>query len=118
VPRKMAIALTLVLLALVAWVVLVESNSFSIVINGQPVTGPFKGTVGVAGLIAAVVAGSCAAVILLFVFAGIWVVLLGGILLGGLAFAWAAFPFLLPVLIPLAILWLFVAIARVSKKVT
>ena len=75
--KKLAVALTVVLLALVAWALLLESNSFSIVVNGQPVTGPLKGTIGAAGVVAALIAG----------FAG-------------------------PLLVPLAILWLFVAIAE------
>lgn len=55
--KKLAIALTVVLLALVAWALLLESNSFSIVVNGQPVTGPLKGAIGSAGLVAALISG-------------------------------------------------------------
>ena len=110
--KKLAIVLTVVLLALVAWVLLFESNSFSIVVNGQPVTGPLKGAIGAAGLVAALIAGFCAAIILLFVFAGIGIIVLGCVVFFGMILALIAFPFLLPLLIPLAILWLFVAIAR------
>jgi len=111
-PKKLAIALTVVLLALAAWVLLIQSNSFSIVVNGQPVTGPLKGGIGAAGFVAALVAGFCVAVILLFVFAGIGIIVLGCIVFVGMILALIAFPFLLPLLIPLFILWLFVAIAR------
>ena len=113
-PKKMAIVLVAVLVALVAWALLVESNSFSIVVNGQPVTGPLKGEIGAAGFIVALIAGLCAAIILLFVFAGIGVLILGFFVFGGLLVAWTAFPFLLPLIVPLAVLWLFVAIARKS----
>jgi len=116
VSKRLAIALTVILLALVAWAILVESNAFSIVINGQPVTGPLKGEIGVAGVVAALIAGLCAAIILLFVFAGIGIVVLGCIVFGGLIFAWATFPYFLPMLVPLAIVWLFVAISRRSSS--
>jgi len=111
-PKRLAIAVTVLLLALVAWALLVESNSFSIVINGREVTGPLEGEIGVAGLVTALIAGFCVAIILLFVFAGIGVIILGCLVFGGLILALTAFPFLLPLLIPLAILWLFVAISR------
>jgi hypothetical protein len=110
--KKLAIALTVVLLALVAWVLAFESNSFSIVVDGQPVTGPLKGAIGAAGMVAALIASFCASIILLFVFAGIGIFVLGGVVFLGMILALIAFPFLLPLLIPLAILWLFVAIAR------
>lgn len=110
--KKLAIMLTVILLALIAWALLFESNSFSIVVNGQPVTGPLKGAIGAAGLVAALIAGFCAAILLLFVFAGIGIIVLGCIVFLGMVLALIAFPFLLPLLIPLAILWLFVAIAR------
>jgi hypothetical protein len=110
--EKLAIALTIVLLTLVAWVLLFESNSFSIVVDGQPVTGPFKGAIGAGGLVAGLVASFCAAIILLFVFAGTGIIVLGCIVFVGLILVLVAFPFLLPLLIPLAIVWLFVAVVR------
>jgi hypothetical protein len=110
--KKLAMVLSVVLLALVAWGLLIGSNSFSIVVNGQPVIGPLNGGIGAAGLIAALIAGFCAAIALLFVFAGIGVIVLGGIVFVGMVLALVAFPFLLPLLIPLAILWLFVAVVR------
>ena len=105
-------ALIVILLAMAAWVLLIESNSFSIVVNGHPVTGPLKGEIGAAGIVVALIAGFCIATILLFVFAGIGIIVLGCFVLVGMILALIAFPFLLPLLIPLAILWLFVAIAR------
>ncbi|MGA7181627.1 MAG: hypothetical protein WBX11_18870 [Thiobacillaceae bacterium] len=110
--KKLAIVLTVVLLALIAWVLLFESNSFSILVNGQPVAGPLKGAIGAAGLVAALIACFCAAIILLFVFAGIGIFVLGFVVFFGMIAVWIEFPFLLPLLIPLAILWLFIAIAR------
>lgn len=110
--KKSAIALAVLMLAIVAWGLFLESNAVTIVVNGQPVTGPLKGVIGAGGLVVALIALFCAATLLVFVFAGIGVIVLGCLLLVGLILAWNAFPFLLPLLIPLAILWGFVAITR------
>ncbi len=109
--KKLAIALAVVMLAIVAWGLFLESSGVTIVINGQEVTGPLKGGIGAAGLVVAVIALFCAAILLVFVFAGIGVIVLGSVVFVGVIAAWLAFPFLLPLLIPLAILWGFIAIA-------
>jgi hypothetical protein len=100
------------MLVIVAWGLLLESNVVTIVINGQQVTGPLKDTVGVGGLVVALIALFCAATLLVFVFAGIGVIVLGCFVIVGIIMATLAFPFLLPLLIPLAILWGFIAITR------
>ncbi len=110
--RKTAVVLALVMLAVVAWGVFVEGGATHIVINGHELTGPFKGAVGAAGLIVAVVALFCAAIFLLFVVAGIGIFALGCVIAFGLVLAGLMFPHLLLVLVPLAIVWLFIAIAR------
>jgi len=112
--KKLAIVLTAILLVLAAWVLLAQSDSFSIVVNGRPVAGPLGGGIGAAGLIGALIAGLCAATILLFVLAGIGIVILGCFVLVGTILALSAFPFLLPLLLPLTIVWLFIAISRTS----
>jgi len=112
VAKKLAIALAVLMLAIVAWGLFLESNAVTIVINGQQVTGPLKGVIGAGGLVVALIALFCAAILLVFVFAGIGVIVLGFFLLVGMILAVLAFPFLLPLLIPLAILWGFVAITR------
>jgi predicted exporter len=100
------------MLVIVAWGLLLESNVVTIVINGQQVTGPLKDAVGVGGLVVALIALFCAATLLVFVFAGIGVIVLGCFVIVGIIVATLAFPFLLPLLIPLAILWGFIAITR------
>jgi hypothetical protein len=112
---KLAIALAVLMLVIVGWALFAESNAVTIVINGQEVTGPLKGAIGISGLVVALIALACAAILLAFVFAGIGVIVLGLVVLAGLVLAMLAFPFLLPVLIPLAIVWAFVAIVRRSK---
>jgi hypothetical protein len=50
------------------------------------------------------------------VFAGIGLILLGVLVLAGMVAAWYAFPVLLPLLIPLFLIWIFVAALRSSGK--
>ncbi len=108
----MAIVLALVMLAVVAWGVFVEGGATRIVINGHELTGPFKGAVGAAGMIVAAVALFCAAIFLVFVVAGVGIFVLGCFIALGLLLSGLMFPYLLLVLIPLAIVWGFIAIAR------
>ena len=110
--RKIALVFVVVLLAVVVWAVFFENNSMTIVINGQQVTGPLEGVIGVGGMIVALIAFFCAATLLMFVFAGVGVVVLGLLLLGGLILAASASPVLLVLTVPVAIVWLVVALSR------
>ena len=110
--KKLAIALALVMLAMVAWGVFGEGGATRIIINGEELTGPFKGAIGAAGLIVASVALFCAAIFLVFVVAEVGLFVLGCVIAVGLILSGLAFPYLLLVLIPLAIVWLFIATAR------
>jgi hypothetical protein len=110
--KKVAIVLAFVMLVIVAWGLFFEAGSIRIIINGQELIGPFKGTVGAAGLVIGLIALFCAAIFLLFVFAGIGIFILGGVIVVGLILAGFAFPLLLVLLLPLAIVWVFIAITR------
>lgn len=106
--RSIAIALVILLLALICWVAL-QSSDISIVVNGEKLAGPAKLAAEGWGVLVAAVALFCVAILLIFVFAGIGLIVLGVLVLGGLLAAWVAFPFMLPLLIPLLIVWVFVA---------
>lgn len=110
--RKAAILLAFAMLAIVAWALLFEAGSTRIIINGREFVGPLSGAIGAAGFIIGLTALFCAAIFLLFVFAGIGIFILGGVIVAGLIMAGFAFPFLLVLLLPLAIVWLFIAIIR------
>jgi hypothetical protein len=110
--RTTAIVLALIMLALVAWGLFFEAGSIKIIIDGQELTGPLKGTIGAAGLIVGLTALFCASIFLLFVFAGIGIYILGCVIVGGLIVAGFAFPFLLVLLLPLAVVWGFIALIR------
>lgn len=57
-----------------------------------------------------------AAILLVFLFAGVGLIALGALVLAGFLGLWITFPFLLPLLIPLLIVWLVVAAARGSRR--
>jgi len=110
--KKAAIALAIAMLIVVAWSLLFGAGSTKIIINGRELVGPLNGTIGAAGLIIGLIALFCAAIFLLFVFAGIGIFILGGVIVAGLVLTGFAFPFLLFLLLPLAIVWAFIAITR------
>ena len=51
----------------------------------------------------------------LFVFAGIGIIILGFVVFAGLILAGLSFPLLLVMLLPLAVVWLFIAITRKTE---
>jgi hypothetical protein len=110
--RSAALLLALAMLAIVIWGLFFEASSTTIIIDGHQLSGPLKGTIGVAGLIIGLIALFCAAIFLLFVFAGIGILILGGVIVAGLVLAATEFPFLLLVLLPLAVVWVFIAMTR------
>lgn len=114
--KKLAIALVVVLLALLAWG-LVASSNVTIVVNGEELRGAEKFLATGWGLLVAIVVLFCVATVLTFVLAGVGLIVLGVLLFAGLAGAAAVFPFLLPLLIPLFVVWAFVAFARRGKGV-
>jgi hypothetical protein len=112
--RKVALALVVLLFALLAWMAM-RSSGVTIMVNGRELAGPAKFAAEGWGMLVGIVGLFCAAILLTFVFAGIGLILLGAFVLAGLLLAWLAFPFLLPLLIPLVVVWLFVAAVRGRK---
>jgi hypothetical protein len=103
--KRFAIALVILLLGLLAWVVF-QSSDISIIVNGQKLVGPAKLATEGWGVLVAVVALFCVAILLAFVFAWVGLIVLGALVLAGLVAAWLTFPFLLPLLIPLSLVWI------------
>jgi len=102
------------MIVFLAWALFIGSDVISITINGREITGPFGAIIGVWGFILALVILFCVAILLAFVFAGVGLIVLGCLALVGLILAAIASPFLLPLLIPLFIVWIFCSIARKS----
>jgi len=113
--KKTVVVLVLLLAGLLAWGLL-QAGNISVTVNGLALAGPMKAALGVWGLIVAAVALFCVAILLAFVIAGVGLVVLGCLVLVGLILATVAFPFLLPLFLPLFIVWAFVAGIRHGKN--
>jgi len=117
--KKLAIVLAVLMVGFLGWVLLGASDSVSIAINGNQIDSPFGAVTGTWGVISAVVILFCAAILLVFVFFGLALIVLGCLVLAGSILATMAFPFLLPILIPLFVVWLFCCLVkspRIPKK--
>lgn len=110
--KKFAIVLAIFMVVLALWGLFFENNSTTIVINGQEVSGPLKGMMGVGGMAVALIALICLAILLALAFVGTGIIILGGMIVGGVIFMAFMFPFLLPLLIPLTLIWAFIALIR------
>ncbi|MHC4061798.1 MAG: hypothetical protein ACYSUC_04300 [Planctomycetota bacterium] len=113
--RKLALILAILMVAILAWALIVGTGGVSVTVNGQEIGGPLGVAISAWGLILAAVILFCVAILLAFVLAGVGLIVLGCFVLVGLILAAVAFPFLLPVLIPLFLVWLFCSIARRTK---
>jgi hypothetical protein len=112
--KNLAIVLVILLLGLLAWVLL-QSHDVAVIVNGQKLVGPAKLAAEGWGVLVAIVSLFCSAILLVFVFAGTGLIILGVLVFGGLVAASFAFPFMLPLLIPLFLVWIFVAAVRGSR---
>ena len=110
--KKAALILALLMVAFLIWMLVGPMHGMSVTINGHTITGPIGGLVGVWGVMVAGVVLFCVAMLLVFVFVGVGLVVVGTLALVGLILAAVALPFLLPLLVPLFIVWLFCCIVR------
>ena len=108
--KKLALVLAILMIILLGWSLLWPGAHVSLTINGHEITGPVGTAVGIWQVILATVILFCVAILLVFVFAGVGLVILGCLALVGFILAATLLPFMLPLLIPLLIVWLFCAI--------
>jgi hypothetical protein len=114
--KSIALVLVVAVLGMLAWVLLHSSHHVAVVVNGHPLVGPAKLAAEGWGLLVGIVALFCAAILLVFVFAGTALMVLGVLVPAGFVAALFVFPFLLPLLVPLFIVWIFVAAARKGSR--
>lgn len=108
--KNFAMVFAALLVALVLWGLFFENSNTVIVINGQQIEGPLKGILGAGGLVVALIALICLAILLALAFAGTGFIIIGCIIVAtGILMAFV-FPFLFPLLIPLALIWTFIAL--------
>ena len=113
--KNIAIILVVVVVGILAWVLL-HSSDIAVTVNGQKLVGPAKLAAEGWGVLVGIVSLFCTAILLIFVSAGTGLMVLGALVIAGFVAAWSAFPFLLPVLIPLFLVWIFVAVVRARRK--
>ena len=113
--KKLALILAVLMILLLAWSLLGPSAKVSITINGREITSPLGALTGLWQIILTTVILFCVAILLVFVFAGAGLVIMGCLALVGVILAAVLLPFLLPLLIPLYIDWLFCALLRQRK---
>ncbi len=108
---KKSVLLMILLLVLVCAVSLMSPN-VTVTVNGEELTGPLKGIVGAGGIVVVPIVLLCVGILLAFIFTGVGLIVLGCLVFACLVSFCATFPFLLPLLIPLFIVWIFCAWAR------
>lgn len=117
--RKIAPFIILFLVALIAWDMIVDTSAFHMDIDGDEFDGPLGALFGLLfgslGLIIGTVVALCVAALLVVVFAGVGVVLVGALALAASLGLLAVSPLLLPLLIPVAIVSFFVSRSRRNR---
>jgi hypothetical protein len=110
--KKLALVFVLLVIAFMVLALFGPADVVSITINGREIMWPLGAAVGIWRMILAVITLFCVAILLSFVFVGVGLVVMGCLALAGIILAAVALPFLLPLLIPLFIVWVFCSIVR------
>ncbi len=113
--KNLVIVLIIGIASIVVWGLLLDSDTVTVIIDGQQVHGPMGGIIGIGSSLVVVISLICAATLLVFFFAGFGLVVLGAFVFFGVIVAGFMFPFAFPVLVPLLIVWVFVALVQSRK---
>ncbi|MCA1858214.1 hypothetical protein LE190_20090 [Massilia oculi] len=117
--KKFAPYIILFLFALLLWGVATDADFMTLNIDGEEVGGPLGAFLGMifagGGMLIAAVVMLVVAIVLAVVFAGVGVILLGALFVAAAAVALAISPLLLPLLVPVAIIWFLVARSRKAR---
>jgi hypothetical protein len=108
--KKTATFVIVFLFALLLWNVFAFGlGDMNVNIDGEQFDGPFGALLSIlfagGGTLLAVLVMAVVGVVLAVVFAGVGIILLGGLGLGAVVLALAISPLLLPLLLPLAVIW-------------
>jgi len=112
----------LFLFATLLWNIFAETSDFMTVnIDGEEIGGPFGWLVGLVfaggGMLIATIVMLFVGVLLAVVFAGVGVIVMGALGIAAGAVLLAVSPLLLPLLVPLAIIWYLVSRPRKDRVV-
>jgi len=117
--KKLILAAFLFLLAVMAWQSIFGDN-MSINIDGDEIDGPLGAVLAVffggAGMLIAGVVMVCVTIFLCLLFAGLGILMVGGMALAAVLVVAAVSPLLLPLLIPIGIYWFFSARSRKQRQ--
>ena len=110
--KKTAAIVILFLVALLAWTSLSGASGMHVMVGDEEIGGPLGALVGIVGgaigLLVAGVVMVVVGIVLALVFAGLGVMAIFGLALGAVVLAAALSPLMLPLLIPVGIVWFFV----------
>jgi hypothetical protein len=116
--KKTAAFVILFLFALLLWNVFASSGDMVVNVDGDEIDGPLGALLAMlfagGGTLIAALAMLVVAAVLAVVFAGVGIILIGGLGIGAAVLALAVSPLLLPLLLPLAVIWYLVK--RSSKN--
>ena len=117
--KKLILAALIFLLAVLAWQS-IFGDSLNINIDGDEIDGPLGAVLAVlfggAGMLIGGVVVVCVAIFLCLLFAGLGILMVGGMALAAVLVVAAVSPLLLPLLIPIGIYWFFSARARKQRQ--
>jgi hypothetical protein len=113
--KKPALVLLLLMIVFLFWTLFGSNlgDAVHVTINGQEVSSPIVSLIGgAAGLAVALVVLICTAILLLFVFAGVGLLIVGVFTVVGTAVLVAVFPFLFPLALPRVAIFIFLVILK------
>lgn len=114
--KKLALITIALLVVYTAVSIAIANNGMSIIINGHELTGPLQGFLDLGEVIIATVVLFCVGILLAFVFTGVGLILVGVFAFVMIVLAAVLLPFIIPLLIPLFILWMFCCIVKSIAK--
>jgi len=107
--KKTAIFVIAFLFALLLWNVVVYGSGPVVSFDGDDIDGPFGALLAMlfagGGTLIAALVMLVVGVVLAVVFAGVGIILIGGLGIGAVVLALAISPLLLPLVLPLAVIW-------------
>ncbi len=116
--KKTAIFVIAFLFALLLWNVFVYGGP-TVNFDGDEIDGPFGALLAMlfagGGTLIAVLVMLVVGVVLAVVFAGVGIILIGGLGIGAVVLALAISPLLLPLVLPLALIWYMVGRSRKNR---
>jgi hypothetical protein len=116
--KKPAAFLIVFLFALLLWNVFADGSPV-VNIDGDEIDGPFGALLAMlfagGGTLIAVLVMLVVGAVLAVVFAGVGIILIGGLGIGAMVLALAVSPLLLPLLLPLAVIWYLVSRSRKNR---